>query len=692
MVKENINLSTKVGELSGIGEKYLKLLKSVGIKNVRDLLFYFPRRYDDFSRILPIAEVQIDDSVTIKATVWQIKNQRSKLKRRFLTMASLADKTGTIEAIWYNQPFLTKNIKNKDKVILSGKVIRSGDKAVLQNPTYEVIRDKNKGIKETVHVGRIVPVYAETEGLSSRWLRFKIKPLLYLADKIKDYLPKDTIKSQELISLSQAIKEIHFPANNDSLEKAKRRLSFDELFLIQLSSLKQKLAWQKNKSIPIKFNQKLIKDYVSVLPFELTSDQRKTSWEILKDLESEVPMNRLLEGDVGSGKTVVAIIGILQTIKSGHQVAYMAPTEILAQQHYKTISQLLKSHKVEISLLLGSTKPSDKRKIIDNIKRGKIDLIIGTHALIQEHIKFPHLALVIIDEQHRFGVEQRAILREKMEEKTYPHLLTMTATPIPRTLALALYGDLDLSIISELPPGRQKVFTKIIREGEREKTYKFICEEVKNGHQVFVVCPLIEESDKLGVKAATSEHEKLSKEIFPDLRIAMLHGQMKSQEKEKIMRDFKENKIDILVSTSVVEVGIDIPNATIMMIEGAERFGLAQLHQFRGRVGRGNKQAYCFLFTDQPSGNTFERLYSLVRYNDGFKLAEKDLSIRGPGEIYGLRQHGIPDLKMASLTDVVLIKEAQQEAEKILKSDSELKNYQMLTLELNKFKIERRLE
>jgi ATP-dependent DNA helicase RecG len=505
-------------------------------------------------------------------------------------------------------------------------------------------------------------------------------------------LPQEIIKSENLPGLGEAIAETHFPKSQETLKLARRRLAFDELFLIQLSTLEQKLLWQKNISVPMKFDKQLITNYIASLPFRLTNDQRQTSWEILKNMEKEIPMNRLLEGDVGSGKTVVASIAILEAIKKNYQVAYMAPTEILAQQHYKTISKLFKPFDIKISLLSGSIGSKEKIKIANNIKNGKINLVIGTHALIQEHIKFPHLALAIIDEQHRFGVEQRAKLRKQMEGVYYPHLLTMTATPIPRTLALALYGDLDLSIISEMPPGRQKVITKIVRQVERAKTYDFIKNEVKKNHQVFVVCPLIEESDKLGVKSTEEEYKKLSKKIFPDLKIDMIHGKMKSTAKEEIMQRFKGGKINILVSTSVIEVGIDIPSATVMMIEGAERFGLAQLHQFRGRVGRGKDQAYCFLFTEQPSGKTYKRLYALVRYNDGFKLAEKDLTIRGPGEIYGFRQHGIPDLKMASLTDLGLIKEARAEAEKLLKSDSELKNHQVLAKEVINFNITRHLE
>lgn len=689
-INKKLNLNTSVKNIPGIGPNYQKLLKSLGIKKVIDFLFYFPRRYDDFSIISSINQVKEEGQiVTIKGKVWQIKNQRSKIKRKIITLANIVDETGAIEAIWFNQPFLTKIIKNNEEIILSGKVKKSGYKFILQNPVYELLNSQKS---ETIHSGRIVPVYNEIEGLTSRWLRLKIKFLLPLIEQIKDYLPQEIIRNYNLVSLPRAIYQIHFPDSYQDLKRARYRLAFDELFLIQLSNLQQKLAWQNNKAYPFKINLELIKNYVKNLPFSLTNAQKKASWEILKDLEKEIPMNRLLEGDVGSGKTVVASLAILTVIKNGFQVAYMAPTEILARQHFQTLQNLFKKFSFKITLLLGSLSSKEKKESLSQIKLGKSDLIIGTHALIQESITFPKLGLVIIDEQHRFGVEQRAILRKKNKAKFYPHFLTMTATPIPRTLALAIYGDLDLSIIDEMPPGRQKIITKIVRPFEREKVYEFIKKEILASHQVFVICPLIEDSDYLGVKSVKKEYEKLSQKIFPQFKIALLHGRMKGQEKEKTMEDFKNGLIDILISTSVVEVGIDVPNATVMMIEGAERFGLAQLHQFRGRVGRGEKQSYCFLFTENPSGNTFKRLYALVKCENGFELAEKDLAIRGPGEIYGLRQHGIPDLKMASLQDILLIKKARQAAEDILKKDEELKNYPLLVQEINKFKIIRHLE
>ncbi len=703
-----MDLSTPVSKLTGVGEKYLEKLQNLGIKSVEDLLFYFPRKYNDFSKITPINKIQLKEITTIYGTIREIKNQRTYKKRMMITIATIADNSGTIKAIWYRQPYLTGSLKSGYEVIFSGKAQEDKGKLIFQNPIYEVInKDLKKSNKETsdtsntfdpsdtlnlTHSGRIVPVYSETEGVTSRWLRFKIKSLLHLVEQIKDYLPEEVKKSQNLLELSKAVRQIHFPENHNILKKAKKRLSFDELFLIQINHLKQKIDWQKGKGKACKFDEKLIKKFVSSLPFDLTLGQKKAAWEILKDLQKPIPSNRLLEGEVGSGKTVVAVIAILNVIKNGFQTAFMVPTEILAQQHYKKINSYLKPYGIKIALLLGSTKKKEKEKIKEWVKKGEVDLVIGTHALIQEEINFKKLALAVIDEQHRFGVAQRAGLRERSGDEFNPHLFTMTATPIPRTLALALYGDLDLSIISELPPGREKVETRLVKPKERDKAYKFIEEQISKGRQVFVICPLIEESDILGVKSVNLEYEKLSKDIFPDLNIGMMHGRFKSKEKEKIMRDFVKKKIDILVATSVIEVGIDIPNATVMVIEGADRFGLAQLHQFRGRVGRGKFKSYCFMFCEFRSRKIFARLNALVKSYDGFKLAEVDLKIRGPGEVYGMRQHGIPDLKMASLQDADLIKIAKSEAEKILKKDPKLKKYPKLVSEIEKFVTIRHLE
>jgi ATP-dependent DNA helicase RecG len=551
-----------------------------------------------------------------------------------------------------------------------------------------------------------------------------------LKDKIEEVIPEEILKKYKLLPIKKAIWQVHFPDSLNLANKAKERFSFEELFLLQLRVLKEKLKLKSKKAISIPFNLELVKKFIDSLPFELTEAQKKAAYQILKDLEKERPMNRLLQGDVGSGKTVVAILAALEVAKAGYQVALMAPTEILAKQHLKTFSEFLKNFEIEIGLLTSgecriSNKKVKEKEILERVKEGKVKILIGTHSLIQNRVEFKNLALVILDEQHRFGVEQRARLVQKSAIRNQkstisnlqstikiPHLLSMTATPIPRTLALTIYGDLDLSIIDQLPKGRKKVITKAISPSEREKAYRFIRKEVEKGRQVFVICPRIEPTESAKyeektsnlqtsefkllswaeVKAVKDEYQKLSKDVFPDLRVEMLHGRMKTEEKEKIMKDFKNGKIDILVSTSVVEVGIDVPNATIMMVEGAERFGLAQLHQFRGRVGRGKYQSYCFLFTESPSKKTAKRLQAIMECQDGFKLAEKDLEIRGPGEIFGQKQWGIPDLAMASLKDIFLVEKTRNAAKEILEKDWQLKNYPALKRKLEEFEKEVHLE
>ncbi len=543
-----MDLNTPLSKLVGIGDYYKKKLKSLEIETVQDLLFYFPRKWDDFSNIKLISELRIGEQTTIKGTIWKITNRKTRFKSkpwrrsRFITLATLADTTGTLKIIWFNQPYITKNLKKGDEIVLSGDIEKNGTEITLINPVYEKIghpdlieKVKLKDEKDLTHVGRIVPVYSETSGLTSKWLRYRIKNLLPQTVKIKDFLPDEVKKSQGLLDLAEAVKQIHFPENHNLLKKAKKRLGFDEIFLIQLNFLKQKLSWQESKGVKIEFNQNLAKKFVDFLPFKLTNSQRKAAFEILKGLENSVPQNRLLEGDVGSGKTVVATMAILMTISSGFEVAYMAPTEILATQHFQKISNLLKPFEIKIKLILGSTKPKGKKEILENLKSGKIGLIIGTHALIQKNVKFKNLGLAIIDEQHRFGVAQRAAIRKANLGNFNPHLLSLTATPIPRTLALALYGDLDLSIISEIPPGRPKVITKLVPPSVRERAYNFISQEIKKGRQVFVICPLIER-EKGGQqlmfekKAVVSEFKKLKEKIFPNLRIGMLHGKMKSKE------------------------------------------------------------------------------------------------------------------------------------------------------------------
>lgn len=706
-------LQTPVGQLPYVGPNYVKRLKHLGIGTAKDLLFHFPNRYDDFSKITLIKDVEIGQKITIQGKILEIKSTRTFRRKMTLTEAIIKDGTSAIKAVWFNQPYLINYLFKGQEASLSGKVKISKDELILSSPAYEILKTKSA---ITLHTARFVPVYPETQGLSSRWLRYKIQSILHLTNKFQDFLPVEIKKNQKLLDLPQALKQIHFPQNQTLAQSAKKRLAFNELFLIQLFSLKQKKQWQEQKAYPIAFPKKTIKDFVKSLPFKLTNAQRIAAWQIFKDMEKSTPMNRLLEGDVGSGKTVVATLAALAAVKNGLQTALMAPTEILAKQHFENITKLIDKSGIKIGLLTSSEALVDnsvkikKTEIARLVSEGKISLLIGTHSLIQETIKFKNLALVVIDEQHRFGVEQRAKLQQQIiqdgQDKIIPHLLTMTATPIPRTLALTVYGDLDLSILNEMPKGRQEIITKVVAPANRMLAYEFIRKQIQQGRQVFVICPRIEITENQTdsnqnlppnllaneIKSVEEEYEKLSQKIFPDLRIAKLHGKLKSKEKNEIMNKFKNREIDIIVATSVIEVGIDIPNATVMMIEGSERFGLAQLYQFRGRVGRGQYQSYCFLFTDSTSITTHKRLKAIVNAKNGFELAQKDLEIRGPGQFLGTRQWGMPDLTMASITDQELIQQTRNEAQKILSQDSELKKYPLLQEELKKFQAQIHLE
>jgi len=716
-----ITLDTPIKSLPRIGEKYAKNLKKLNIETVRDLLFHFPFRYDDYSQISPISQIFLNQTVTIEGEITKSKTVRTWKRRMFVTEITLEDETGKTRAVWFNQPYLSDSLEEGKKIRISGKV--TGDKSGLyfSNPAWELAK------RTPTNTGRLVPVYPETEGVSSRWLRWQIQSLLKLNLKNADPVPDPILKKLNLPLIEKAIHYIHFPDTLDHALVSQKRFAFQEMFLVQLKSLQIRSAWQKEQAVKIKFDEKLVKKFVGKLPFKLTNAQRKSAFEILKDLEKSRPMNRLLNGDVGSGKTIVAAIASLQTINAGHQVAIMAPTEVLARQHFETLCKLFSDYKIEIALLTNSyklkchpaldagsrkqNKDLDSRfrgndinsisrnKLLDEIKSGGINLIIGTHALIQEDIRFKNLALIIVDEQHRFGVSQRAYLQQKSGEITdgiknkIPHFLTMTATPIPRTLALAFFGNLDISLLDEMPAERKKIITEVVMPLERNKIYDFIRREIKNGRQCFVILPLVEESKILTeVKAAVQEYERLLKEVFPDLKLGLIHGRLKPAEKEKAMKDFAEKKTDILVATPVVEVGIDIPNATVMIIEDADRFGLSQLHQFRGRIGRGKYQSYCYLFTSNNLNLAKKRLKALVESENGFVIAEKDLEIRGPGEFFGTRQSGLPDITMENIANVKLVQIAREEAQNILKSDPELKKYPALKNTLQKFEQEVHLE
>jgi ATP-dependent DNA helicase RecG len=751
-----MDIETPIEKINGIGPVFQKKLKKIGIKTISDLLFHFPHRYEDFSNIIPIEKIKINQVCTIQGEILDIKNSKTYRKKMSLTEALIKDETAAIRAIWFNQSYLTNVLKKGDIIFLSGKIVIGNNEIYLSNPVYEK-SDANKKKSGLTHTGRLIPIYPETEKLSSKWLRFILKPLLFeFKNKIPETLPEKILRENDFLEIEKALWQIHFPDSKNLAQKAQQRFSFEELFYIQLFTLRQRAKLSKEKAVAFIPNLEKIKKFVSGLDFKLTDSQRKSAWQILKDLEKTRPMNRLLEGDVGSGKTVVAAIAALNVAKplgayyennenkTGFQTAFMAPTEILSKQHFQEIAKLFRNFNLNIGLLTGkqdqfySKKLKNqvieisRKKLLEKVLSGEIDILIGTHALIQDKVKFGRLGLVILDEQHRFGVKQRAKLCEKnqpnqernqfkpdlnqrFDQNGIPHLLSMTATPIPRTLALTIYGDLDLSLIKELPKGRKKIITKIVSPEDRKKSYNFVKTQVKKGRQVFVICPKIEATNSVypiehsfgqeeqkkknkkpstwdGVKAVKEEYEKLSKEIFPELKLDMLHGKLAVKEKEKIMKDFKNKKTDILVSTSVIEVGIDIPNASVMIIEGADRFGLAQLHQFRGRVGRAKHQSYCFLFTDSHSKKTFQRLKALVTSEDGFSLAEKDLQIRGPGNFKGSRQWGIPDLMMNSLKDIFLVEKTRSTAKETLLDDPDLKKYPALRKKLGKFREKIHLE
>lgn len=678
------HLETDITRVNRVGLATAKKLKKVGVNTIYDLLLYFPHRYEDYSESTPIKALKADTSANIVGIIDMIEGRKSPRRRMHITEALINDGDDQIKVVWFNQPFISRVLKVGDTVSLSGKIEDDYGGFQMKSPVYEKVSTKN------VHTQGLVPAYHLTGNLTQKQIRYLVAQVLKYANEINDWLPKDIIKSQKLISLAQAIHQIHFPQSSKEIETAKKRLAFDELFLIQVQAVAIKNESLKMKAEVIEFKEKDTQDFVNSLPFKLTDAQKKVSWEIIQDLQKNSPMARLLQGDVGSGKTIVACLALLNVALSSKQGVFMVPTEILAEQHFNSLSKLLNNYNIKIGLITSANKkinfPTDEKKIKPDFITQNADIIIGTHALIQEKINFKNLVFTIIDEQHRFGVEQRKTLLQKSgNQNLMPHLLSMTATPIPRSLALSLFGDLDISIINEMPKSRKPIITRVVAEINRQKAYDFIRAQIKQGRQAFVICPLIDISDQLGVKSVKEEFEKLKKIIFPDLNIAMLHGKLKSAEKESIMADFVNNKINILVSTSVIEVGVDIPNASIMMIEGADRFGLAQLHQFRGRVGRGEHQSYCLLFTDSSSANTSERLTAMTKYNDGLTLAKIDLKHRGPGEVYGKMQKGFPELRMASLLDFELTKLAKSEAENLISADPELNSHPDLKIKLGEW-------
>jgi ATP-dependent DNA helicase RecG len=678
------SLEADITSLKGVSTAMAAKFERLGVKTIRDLLYFFPHRHLDYSQRKYISNLAEGEEQTIMANVWQA--QETRLGGRRSTEAIVGDETGNVRVVWFNNPYVARSLRTNAQIVISGRVRLFGGRHVFESPEWELLEDR-----ELVHTGRLVPLYSLTQGLKPRQVRKLMKAVVDgFSGKVEDFLPTPLIKRCKLLELPQAIVQAHYPEDETAKNNARHRLAFDELFILQLGVLGKKHEWQESQpGNPLSPHPGPLDAFLKSLPFELTSAQQKVLKELLTDLEKPIPMSRLLQGEVGSGKTVVATAALLVAAANGCQGAFMAPTEILAEQHFTNVCQLLSragqqiaeeenlrtfsailDRPLTVALLIGDLKQARKQEIQRQIAAGEIDIIIGTHALIQKEVGFPNLSLVVVDEQHRFGVEQRSALRQKGFN---PHVLVMTATPIPRTLALTLYGDLDLSVIDELPPGRQVVKTKWLKPEQRDSAYAFLRRQVSEGRQAFIICPLVEESEVIQAKAAVAEYERLSGEVFPDLKLGLIHGRMSAAEKDKVMHQFRSGELQVLVSTPVVEVGIDVPNATVMLVESADRFGLSQLHQFRGRVGRGSAQSYCILLAENPSEIGRERLDIIEKIQDGFQLAEEDLRLRGPGEFFGTRQSGLPDLRMAKLSDVALLELARTEAIKLFEKDPGLK-------------------
>jgi ATP-dependent DNA helicase RecG len=682
----NQPIDALITAVKGISTKLADKFAKLGVRTIRDLLYFFPNRHIDYSQRQLISNLIEGVEQTIVANVWEAREKRLGGGPRLSTEATVGDETGNITIIWFNNPWMAKTLKTNNQVAISGRVKSFRDRLVFENPEWEILEDK-----ELIHAGRLVPLYHLTEGLHPRQVRKLMKTVVdQWSGQLEDFLPPELRTRNSLLPLTQAINQAHFPDDITSKDKARVRLAFDELFLLQLGVLRRKRNWQANQpGNAFNIDKSLLETFTRSLPFELTPAQQRVVREILTDITKPQAMSRLLQGEVGSGKTVVATIALLMAVANGFQGALMAPTEILAEQHFNTLSALLgkagtmqssdsyiRSYSellprpIAVALLTGAITLKKKQLLQEWIKNGDIDIIIGTHALIQEDVTFKKLGLAVVDEQHRFGVEQRSVLRQKGFN---PHVLVMTATPIPRTLALTLYGDLDLSVIDQLPPGRQEIKTRWLKPEQRESAYRFIAKQVAEGRQAFIICPLIEESDAIQAKAATEEYEHLSRDVFPDLKLGLLHGRMSNDNKNNIMHSFNRGELQILVATPVIEVGIDVPNASVMLVESADRFGLSQLHQFRGRVGRGQAQSYCMFLAEDPSEIGRLRLDIIEKTQNGFILAEEDLKMRGPGEFFGTRQSGIPDLRMAKLSDVAILELARREAINLFSNDPTLK-------------------
>ncbi|NTW62189.1 ATP-dependent DNA helicase RecG [Candidatus Saccharibacteria bacterium] len=662
-----MNLVSLLEKVKGVGEKNAEKFRLAGIKTVGDLIDFLPRTYEDFSHVTQIADIN-PGKMTIRAKCEKITTRPVRRGLR-ITTATLADKSGRLQAVWFNQPYRETQLKNGDEFYFSGLFEFSYNRYQLTNPSAERVSDM------PVQTDRVLPVYRSIKGLKSTLVRKILSELRPLITMLPETMPADIVSNEKLVSRSQAVQTMHFPENIDDIDRARERLAFEELFQLLLASQLNRQENAKLQGWHIPFEQPVIADFVKRLPYKLTGAQRRTAWEVIQDLERKVPMNRLLQGDVGSGKTVVAGLVACQVAHFGYQTAIMAPTEILANQHAETLQKLLEPLGIGVGLLTGSVKGKVRKVLYDQIEQGTVDVVVGTHALIQDAVNFHKLGFVVIDEQHRFGVQQRQKLLGK--SRHMPHLLAMTATPIPRSLALTVYGELDISVLDESPSGRLPIITRIWSPNSRAQLYAAVDKEIAAGRQAYVICTLIDNNPDNEAKSVKAEHVKLQNSVFKHHRIGLLHGKLKPDEKEEVMRDFAAGKYDILVSTTVVEVGVDVPNATVMIIEDADRFGLSQLHQLRGRVGRSSHQSYCYLVTS-TSAKPSQRLKEIEKSNDGFYLAEVDLKLRGPGEIYGRAQHGALNLQVATLGDAKLIARAQKRARQFVESGADLLQYKQL--------------
>jgi ATP-dependent DNA helicase RecG len=666
-----VNLTTALQKIKGVGPKTAEAFAAANLLSVRDLIEFLPRKHEDFSQVVKINEIH-PGKMTIKARCEKVATRPVRRGLR-ITTATLVDDTSKIQAVWFNQPYRETQLKSDDEFYFSGEFEFSYNKYQLTNPSAEKVSDM------PVQTDRLLPVYRAIKGLKSQLVRKILAELRPLITMLPETLPPELVKSENLLSRADALLSMHFPKTSEDVAKARERLAYEELFQLLLASQLNKQANANLKGWHIPFSQEVVKQFVTELPFALTTAQRRAAWEVIQDFERQTPMNRLLQGDVGSGKTVVAGLAARQAAHAGFQTALMAPTEILASQHAETLQKMLNPFNVSVGLLTGSVKGEARKQLYTQIARGEVDVVVGTHALIQETVQFHKLGFVVIDEQHRFGVKQRQELLKK--SKYMPHLLAMTATPIPRSLALTVYGELEVSILNELPKGRRPIHTKIWSPVSRTQLYAKIDEEIAGGRQAYVICSLIDENPENEAKSVQTEYKRLQNSVFGHRKIGLLHGKLKPDEKDDVMHRFANGEIDILVSTTVVEVGVDVPNATVMMIENADRFGLSQLHQLRGRVGRGRHQSYCYLVMSDSSKPS-QRLREVEKSTDGFYLAEVDLQLRGPGEIYGRAQHGALNLQIATLADTKLIARASAAAKKFVANHADLLQYKELAAQV----------